>query len=396
MYARRIRDNEYRDTRKLFAIAFEAPASAESLSAGEMQRIRTSPRTREEFYRLERWAAFTDEDAMMACLIGAPAPVRFDGHEVPCTCIGGVSCRPEFRRQGAIAACFRQHFADAYDQGAVLSYLYPFSTAFYRQFGYELCAETVEWRFDVASIPEFAGVNGSVRLCEDDSELEAIHAVYAAQMQGYNLSFCREDWEWQGHISQHPERDGRFTYVWRNAAGQPKAYLTFHKEYDDARRQAVMICSAFHFADTEGVRGLLSFIRSFRSHFQRVHIPLPKDVRLERILPEVSNSGCERQLRFTGMGRVINVRRALTLARYEGTGEVCIAVDDPCLPRNTGVYRITFEDGRYTGIAQDGTPDVTLGIADFSRLLLGGCEPGEFPALTAIFRPKRMFFCDFF
>ena len=40
MYARKIRDNEYRDTRKLFAIAFEAPASAESLSAEEMQRIR--------------------------------------------------------------------------------------------------------------------------------------------------------------------------------------------------------------------------------------------------------------------------------------------------------------------------------------------------------------------
>lgn len=395
MYTRKIRSSEFRDTRKLFAIAFEAPASAESLSAGEMQRIRQSPRTRDEFYRLERWAAFTDDDAMMACLIGAPAPVRFDGHEVPCTCIGGVSCRPEFRRQGAIASCFRQHFADAYDQGAVLSYLYPFSTVFYRQFGYELCVEAVDWRFDIASIPEFTGVNGTVRMNEGDREDEAIRAIYAAHMQPYNLSFCREDWEWQGHISQHPERDGRFTYVWRNAGGEAKAYFTFRKEYDDSRRQSVMACSAFHFVDAEGVRGLLNFIRSFRSHFQRVHIRLPRDCRLERILPEVSGS-CERTLHFTGMGRVINVRRALELARYQGSGEVCFAVDDPCLPRNSGMYRVVFEDGRCVSIDQTGTPAVTLGMADFSRLLLGGCEPGEYPALSALFYPKRMHICDYF
>lgn len=397
MIVRKIRENEYRRTQEIFSIAFEAGMRPESVSDEEIERIRRAPANREERYWLERWAAFNEQGSMMGFLIGFPAPVRFDGHEALCTCIGGVSCLPQYRRQGVIAGCFRQHLADSYEQGAVFSYLYPFSTAFYRQFGYELCAETVLWRFDVNAIPVYTDVQGEAILNENHALDRAMREVYAASMQSCNLSFLREDCDWARVVSQQPAVDNRFTYVWQNASGAPKGLITFRKEYDGKHERSVMVCSDFHFADDEGLKGLLNFIRSFRSHCQRVHIPLPRHIHLERILPEVSGR-CERTLHFTGMGRIINVRRALELAQYQGSGTFCIAVSDPLLLQNNNVFRITFEDGRCKQIAHDGTPDASVDIATLSRLLLGNCDATEYAgtALAQGFYPKRMFICDFF
>lgn len=397
MIVRKIREDEYRRTREIFAIAFEAGMRPDDVSAEEIERIRRAPANREERYWLERWAAFNDQGSMMGFLIGFPAPIRFDGQEALCTCIGGVSCLPQYRRQGVIAGCFRQHLADSYDQGAVFSYLYPFSTAFYRQFGYELCAETVEWRFDMSAIPAYPDVQGTAILTESHSQDEALREVYAYSMQGYNLSFLREDCDWSRIVSQQPAADNHFTYVWQNVSGTPKGFVCFRKEYDERRKQAIMVCSDIHFVDEEGLKGLMNFIRSFRSHYQRVHLPLPKDMHLERILPEVSGH-CERTLRFTGMGRIINIRRALALARYQGNGSACFSVTDPLLPQNNDVFRVTFENGRCTHISHGGTPDTVMDIATFSRLLLGNLDAAEYAgtSLAQIFYPKQMFICDFF
>ena len=396
MIVRKIREEEFRRTLEVFSIAFEAELSPNAASQEELTRIRTAPASRWERYWLERWAAFNDQNGMMGFLLGFPANVRFDGHEAVCTCIGDVSCLPAYRRQGVIASCFRQHLADSFEQGAVFSYLYPFSTVFYRQFGYELCAQTVEWRIDVDAIPAFPEIKGFASLNEAYSEREALAQIYRQSMAEYNLSFLREDCDWNRFIGQQPAAQHRYTYVWRNADGVPKGCFTFGKEYDAQLRGSIMICTDFHAVDDEGMKGLLQFIRSFRSHYKRVHLPMPVDVRLERILPEVSS--CERRIGFTGMGRIINVRRALELARYQGSGTVNIAVADPQVDQNNGIFKVNFQDGRCTDITAGTHADVSLDIAAFSRLLLGGCSPEEYARtpLAAVFYPKRMYISDFF
>ncbi len=396
MIVRKIREEEYSRTQELFALAFEIPLDRRTLSAQELDRIRRCPRTREEKYWLERWAAFTDNGEMMSFLIGFPATVRFDGREAVCTCIGGVSSLPQFRGRGAIASCFRRHLEDSYRAGHVFSYLYPFSTRFYRQFGYTLCTERVDWTLDADLLPAVDGDPGTCVLSEDFSHYAEIQAVYNRYLARYNFSFVREDCDWNRVIDRDPASARRYTYLWKNGAGVPKGVFTYRKIYEEGLERATMLCDAFYFADAEGLQGLLGQLRAYRGHFQKIQLTLPKDVALERFLPEVSR-GCARTLRFAGMGRVIHAEKALRMAAYRGSGRVSLKLRDSYVSENNRVYTVDFTDGKCTRIQPGEAWDLELDIETFSRWLLGACSDGEVPAsLNAIFYPKKLFICDGF
>ena len=397
MIVRKIKENEYDRTQEVFSIAFEMKMDQKALSEERLSRIKSFPMNREEKYWSERWAAFDESGAMLGFLTGFPATVRFDGNRVGCTCIGGVSSLPQFRGRGAIAGCFQKHLADSYRAGHVISYLYPFSTHFYRKFGYEVCVETVNWTLDVAAVPSFQKTAGEAVLNEGNAEISSIRKVYDDFMSDYNLSFVREDCDWSKAVSQAPAVEGRFTYVWKNENGIPKGVMTFRKEYDPVTRLSTMCCEEFYFSDTQGLCGLLGHISSYRSHFQKLKIPLPKDIALERVLPEVSGS-CRRELDFTGMGRIINAERAFWLARYQGSGEITIKLTDPCVAQNNRSFKVTFSDGQCVAVEQSGTSIHELDIAAFSRLVLGACGTDEIKddQLKKIFYPKKAYIRDFF
>lgn len=397
MIVRKIREEEYPRTQELFSLAFEIPLNRESLTDLEIERVKAFPRTREERYWLERWAAFTEEGDMMSFLIGFPATVRFDGGEGVCTCIGGVSSLPQYRGRGAIAGCFQKHLEDSYQAGHLFSYLYPFSTRFYKQFGYASCTEKVTWELNIDEFPEYREIKGECILSENFSELDAIEQVYAQSMKGYNLSFVREEWDWNVRIAKDPAAQHRYTYLWRNKAGIPKGVLTFRKEYEKGLDRATMICEEFFFVGEEGLKGLLKHIRSYRGHFQKVKLTLPKEVHLEQVLPEVSG-GCRRTLEFAGMGRVIHVEKALKAASYRGTGKLSFKLNDPWIPENNGVFEVSFEDGKCTQIRPGTSWEKEFDIGNFSRLLLGACWEDEMKEApyNQVFYKKKLYISDSF
>ncbi|MDD4368144.1 MAG: GNAT family N-acetyltransferase [Oscillospiraceae bacterium] len=403
MYVRKINSlAEYARTQEVFCIAFEVKLDPAVLSPERLARTTANPQNREERYWGERWAAFTDDGEMMGYIGGFPAPVRFDGQETTCTCIGGVSCLPQYRRQGVVAGCLRQHLNDSYQAGHVFSYLYPFSTAFYRQFGYELAAQGVDWSLEVASIPAYPEAQGTVVLIQGKAEWPAIRQVYDQSLADYNMARLRQADDWAPLLPEQPAVAGRYFYVWKNQAGQPKAAYCFRKDYDRNTDRTWMRCQEFYFTDQEGLLGLLNHIRSYRSHFDMVQIPLPAEIALERVLPEVSGR-CRRELRFKGMGRVINAQRALELARYRGEGDITLRLKDPIIAANNRSFRVSFQNDRcrsVEGYDPGNAPaaNLTLDIATFSRLMLGGCGTDEVqdPRLQQVFYPKKLYLCDFF
>ena len=107
----------------LFAVAFES-----SPENGPAQENDT---------RIRHWGAFTDDGELMSSLSVTPFSIRFDGSVCPMAGIGAVQTLPPYRRRGGIAACFASALPELYADGYLFSYLFPFSTAFYRRFGYE-------------------------------------------------------------------------------------------------------------------------------------------------------------------------------------------------------------------------------------------------------------------
>ena len=105
-----------------------------------------------------------------------PLNVRFDGHMVTMGGVGGVATLPEHRRKGAIRVCMDAALKKMYADGDVFSVLYPFSRAYYRQFGYEDGASMVRWTMPFASmkLPE---VGGTMQLILPGDDLSPFRAL---------------------------------------------------------------------------------------------------------------------------------------------------------------------------------------------------------------------------
>lgn len=76
-----------------------------------------------------------------------------------------------------IRGCFAHSLPSMYEEGYAFSYLYPFSSAFYRKFGYEMCGEQVLYEVNLQSYSRF-DVGGYVVLAEGDACFADIKRVY--------------------------------------------------------------------------------------------------------------------------------------------------------------------------------------------------------------------------
>lgn len=446
MIIRKIRGPEIKRTGELYALAFEFGA-AESRSAEEIYRqISAEPQSREDFYWQERWAAFEDDDVtMMSFFVAKPLPVHFDGAHTTMTGIGGVATLPQYRRRGGIRACFAAALPDMYGRGMAFSYLYPFSTAYYRKFGYETGAETIRYEIRLDSIPAFP-VTGNCYLCEPNgpvpltAALTDIQTIYRDWQNRYNLMVANEDFEYAWVAASNPVRDQVFTYVYRNGGGSAEAYATFRSLGEAGDRD--LVCSRFVFRDREGFQGLLRLAQCYAGDHRAIIFNLPLDQTVAYLLPEWSMDAVKREIVPAGMVRVIDAARVLRMARYRGSGSLVIEIADEYIPQNNGRFQVTFSAGRAEevrrvgdkrsdisgemapaisrdmapavsgemapAISRDMAPAISLGIGDFSRLITGAfpasmlpllpsiCIYGDPAAIEKVFYPKPCYIMESF
>ena len=371
MIIRKIRREELKRVAQVSALAFECQMEGAEQPPEEFaRRLMEHPYDASDAHWESRWAAFEDDDeTMMATFAVIPWRAYFDGREVTMGGIGGVASLPQYRRGGAIRRCFEAALPDMYARGMTLSYLYPFSNAFYRKFGYELACDAVIWRLKLAGLPDFP-VRGSWRMCEPGVDLtDDLRAIDAPMQRRYNCMVIRGDLEyrWAGE-DPFVKRD--YSFVYYDASGRPSAYATIN-----ARPGEELKTQRFAFNDREGLTGLLALFRRYASDHSHVNVMLPADVDLQGLLTEYSLGTVERKILQYGMGRVVNVEQALGLARTRGEGRLRIAVADVQIPENNGTFEVAFAPGKPNDVRRtDAAADIELSIQDFSRLLLGCCD----------------------
>ena len=371
MIIRRIRPEELKRSQELSALAFEYPMEKPELSPqAYVDGVRQDPRSWEDVHWDSRWAAFEDDDAtMMATFCVIPWKANFDGSAVAMGGIGGVASLPPYRRGGAIRGCFEAALPDMYARGMVLSYLYPFSNAFYRRFGYELACDEARWRLKLAGLPAL-DAPGSWRLSEPGNDLAAdIRAVDAVRQRRYNCAVITGDTEylWTG---ENPFVSRDYTYVYYDAAGAPSAYATIQ-----ARPGQELNCKRAGFNDRAGLEGLMALLKRFAADHSHAVIPMPVDVDPRALLPEFSLGTVERTIVQRGMVRVIDAARALALAKARGAGALRLAVRDGHIPENDGTFEVILNPGGENAVRRtDAAPDAELTIQDLSRLLVGCCD----------------------
>ena len=308
MLVRPIADAERPAAAELFAVAFESPLDRSALPAPEWNRPQI-------------WAAFSDAGEMMSTIYITDFAVQFDGTVCKTGGIGGVASLPQHRRSGGIRACFQQALPQMYRDGYVFSYLFPFSTVYYRKFGYESCVQRYRTVVHLPQLPPLKDA-GTLRLASPAAPLlDEVRALDAQWEAYYNMSVqhTAADYDWL--LRCDPAAKQEFTYVWFDASGTPKAYTTFRLALEPDGRN--LVCSRFCFSSPEGYRGLMTLFSRLAADHQYVKFRIPAEPAIQYLMPEWFLGAVCWELEPAGMVRVINAAEALRRARYRGSGTVC-------------------------------------------------------------------------
>ena len=273
----------------------------------------------------------------------------YDGGYLTCAAIGGVAAKPEHRGKGAVKALFQHIIRESkYD----ISILYPFSEAYYRQFGYERAGHSV-----CLTVPfsELSGVkrNNDVTMFEG-ADTDRLLAVYNRCALQYNLCFVRENAD---AFSSEPYLSKRYTYIWKD-----RAFATIQIDRD----RSTIHVEELYFDSCESMLGVVGFLRNFESNqkylcFQK----LPENSPLLYYITDLKP--CDIRVSNMGSVRILHFEKVLRSHQYplrDGTFTLQIADD---------VFKVSFS-ANGTTVEKSGTydPDVVMDVPTASAVLLSG------------------------
>ena len=314
------------------------------------------------------WGAFDDDGALMAHIINNQYRSYLDGTLVKNGGIGAVSTMPEYRRDGAIRAIFSHLLPYAYENGEVISTLYPFNHAFYRKFGYEtVCYRNIyEFSPGVLSGYVFSGKAVLWKPGDPVSEWTALYNRFAA---GYNLAILRDDEKMGWQLKGEYYKDRKFCYMLREG-GRPVAYLIFQDVYN--MPQALLEVRDLAWDGPEGFRAILGFLARFSAEYGTIRLFLPGSVELLSLIRSPRSYEIQKSTDQSYMIRVVNAVKALETMRKPAGCRFVIKVTDGMIPQNNGVWTVTD-----SAVTPGGEPDLIVSERALGQLVCGAVSLTE-------------------
>lgn len=355
------------------AVAFESEFDWEKEKAKEVK----------ETSEADWWGAYTDDGKIAASIIMNNYNVRFDGNVVKMGGVGGVATLPEYRRGGAIRSCMEASFRSLYDNGFAFSALYPFSSAYYRKFGFEDGELYHAWELEVKSLnmPE---AGGRVRQLFPGDDLSPLLKVYNMFNKDCNMSVIRDVYDKDLEKGDMLEKK-KYIFLWEDDQGEPGAFLIGSREGDSLNcMNDFGMRNGLLYSDARSLCGLLNFVRtSFIANYKSIKFTTPSWADVFPMLPE--HTAIKGKLLVNGMMRVVNVEQVLGLCRCEGEGEIVLQVEDPILEENRGCFLLSFSpEGDNLVERTDREPDISLSVGHLAALLCGSRSTWDLPWMPGV------------
>jgi len=385
MFARILKPEECWKCYKIQSIAFDSPFDEEKEKAEcAKPKEPVAPAADglpEESRGVMAWVS-GEGDELYSAMEMFPFPTRFDGHVVLMGGVGGVATLPQYRRMGAVRVLMQEALRDLYEHDYMLSMLYPFSSAYYRQFGYASGTRLATWTVPLSGI-KLPDVGGSMQMLNYGDDLSVLTKLYNDCCADWNLSVVRRVFD-EDLIKENFMKKARHIYVWRNNAGEPRGFIILKKV------DKVLECTfdfdllnAVYFRDAEALTAILRFATSFQPRCEQIRFCVPDGLHIESLVANDCDAKCE--LQYSDMVRVVNVRKALEMCRCRGEGSVRISVTDAYIPKNCGVWQVDFVPGQPNRVQLvDAPADVEMRIDSFSQLILGIRTADDLPMMPEL------------
>ncbi|MGL5259301.1 MAG: GNAT family N-acetyltransferase [Lachnospiraceae bacterium] len=375
---RRIKENEILDTYKLGSICFDFPyANPEVDEITRIHKIITEPKTKSERHWNDTYGAFDENNELAASIMALPYSYYFEGHSFKGNGIGFVSTYPHHRKKGAIKKLFQTILEDAYKEGKIFSYLYPFSECFYERFGYFRLNNSKCYDLNMRGIPDYQylGTFKPYRPGDDDI-FSDIKKIYQSFAPNYNIMVNRDEFDYSIVTDAKLYKNNISCYVYYDKEQIPSGYLIYTRE------NRTFYCKEFIFHTPDALHAIFAFIRSFSSYYDFVRCHFPESIYIRDFCTDYAAYPCTITDTMNGMVRVIHVFEVLKNATYIGTGKLTIAISDSQLQQNTKNYFISFENGIANSIIEKDynkeTADIALPISRFSAAIIGSYSACDF------------------
>ncbi len=339
-------------------------AAQHNMVASQAFIYRIKPEELNQFPTTPVIGAFADDNSTLIAQLEINAmQSRFCGNSLKCVGVGGVATKPEFRRTGAVRKLFDHLFEQDWD----ISALYPFSSSYYRKFGYETSGLGLRASTDFTELSHIER-SSSVELF-DGSQLDTLLELYNKTFKNYNLSFIRAD---SKHFADKPYETTNYTYMWKNTEGEYKSFATYHVD----REKSCVTVNEIGFTDRESMLGILGFLRCYDGNQRTISFTnLPIDSPLINVFGNLNRvtMGCYN----VGAIRVINVENVLKAKLWpEEHGSFILRCNDT-VSRNNKTFEVEYQNGKCSVTITDKLPDVVLEPYAASKILLTGFDGRE-------------------
>lgn len=317
-------------------------------------------------------------------------PGRFwvDGRETEASFIEGLAVAPHWRSCGVAGRLMQAAYEQMRLRGHSMSFLIPFSPAFYQKQGYGVCTWTKEVKLEMGSIRHYP-VGGKWRIARMDDEKTAcaMDFAYRAYCADKNCYQIRSRREWEFILQDAALSGGNVFLLERNL--ECAGYVIYILQ--DGEFHVNEMC----YTDFEAFGAVMDFIRR---HGPQAECALLRLAEGDPVAREFAGSAV-REFSYA-MARVIDAQAVLEACSRHFYGEAVIRIRDEQCPWNTGVYRVQEnealllegeEAGELVSMDMETLSELASGAISVEEAAYLGKIEGDGTALDGLFRKQSNF-----
>jgi predicted acetyltransferase len=302
------------------------------------------------------------------------------GAELPTAAVTGVGVRADRTRRGVLSALMRHQLTERAAAGDVLASLRATEARIYGRFGYGVATRTRRVRVvrrGGSGWRSGAPLGGDVRLLDRAEVLAALTALYPRVGLARPGGMTRSESWWRQGLGRLVDGDDFLLAAVHTGPDGDDGFLVATVDDSAGWQERVLVVRELQAVDPAAVAGLWRFALGVDLAVAVSAQQRPLDEPLELLLAD------PRDCAITGVDdetwlRILDVPAALAARRFAPADPVLLAVRDPLLPANEGVYRIAGGAERVGDLG--GRAALSCDAAGLAMAYLGDRGPAELVA----------------
>lgn len=331
-----------------------------------------------------------DQDQLVSQILNLPFQVNIHGEIYEMGGITAVGTFPEYSSHGLMHKLILKSLENMKNEGRSISYLFPYSIPYYRNKGFEIMSDIVEYQMKDTQMPYYENIEGQVRrVILEHEHVKEIYTKYATETHGtmvrnpiaWNEKFQESYWE-EKFEGSDTQLQAAVYYEAEN--NEPVGYLFYRIMEENFYIDELV------YLTNEARKGLWNFIHAHKSMVYHV---FGKTGGTEAIAFLMQDSEIKQSLSPYFMARIVDVIPFMEQFPFQLSDfTLQIAIDDPLAKWNHGTFKITSvaSNVKAVKISDELLEDaVNVTVQTLVTMMLGYLRPEYLYSIERIVTPTE-------